>query len=117
MKRHFTNVVSGTTANVGIKLYGDEARSSAVYIDQPDAFKRNGHDVMLLAMPNPLGNIWKLRVWHDNSGMDPSWYLCRIIVRDLRTNVKYYFLTNIWLSVGNTTEGVELEVFAASESL
>jgi polycystin 1 len=38
-----------------------------------------------------LGNIEKLMIWHDNSGLDPSWYVIQVIVKDMQTDYKYYF--------------------------
>ncbi len=49
----------------------------------------------------PLGNLTYLRVWHDNSGKGhgASWYLKYIVVHDVLTKQKYYFLCNRWLAV------------------
>ena len=49
----------------------------------------------------PLGNLHYLRVWHDNSGKghDASWYLKYIVIHDVQTHKKYYFLCNRWLAV------------------
>lgn len=42
-----------------------------------------------------------LRIWHDNSGSGnyASWYLKFVIVRDLQTKEKFYFLCERWLAV------------------
>ena len=42
-----------------------------------------------------------LRIWHDNSGKGKmaSWYLKYIIVHDLQTREKFYFLCMDWLAV------------------
>ena len=42
-----------------------------------------------------------LRIWHDNSGRggSASWYLRYIIVQDMQTKQKYYFLSEKWLAV------------------
>ena len=42
-----------------------------------------------------------LRIWHDNSGKGKyaSWYLKHIIVHDLQTREKNYFLCEKWFAV------------------
>jgi polycystin 1L2 len=42
-----------------------------------------------------------MRIWHDNSGVgsNASWFLKFVIVHDLQTREKYYFICNKWLSV------------------
>jgi polycystin 1L2 len=48
-----------------------------------------------------LGLLNHLHVWHDNSGKgsSSSWFLKYIIVRDLQTMEKSYFICQQWLSV------------------
>ena len=43
-----------------------------------------------------------VRIWHDNRGNSPSWYLNYITVTDIEDETKYYFLCDSWLS---TTKG------------
>jgi polycystin 1L2 len=42
-----------------------------------------------------------LRIWHDNSGKgsNASWFLKFVIVHDLQTREKNYFICNKWLAV------------------
>lgn len=48
-----------------------------------------------------MGGLNFLRVWHDNSGKgsEASWFLKYIIVHDLQTREKSYFLCQQWLAV------------------
>nr|XP_033817429.1 polycystin-1-like isoform X2 [Geotrypetes seraphini] len=105
---------SGTTAHVGISLYGLN-RSGSRHLDKGWAFHRNSQDIFQVETDANLGEIWKIRIWHDNTGMDPSWYLQHVIVWDKQTNFMYFFLVEDWLSVENVkNEGmVEKEVLAA----
>ncbi|KAL8174894.1 UNVERIFIED_CONTAM: hypothetical protein K2H54_004875 [Gekko kuhli] len=109
---------SGTTAHVGITLYGMDHRSGHRHLDSEDAFHRNSLDIFQIATEQSLGTIWKIRIWHDNKGLSPSWYLQHVIVRDLQTYRSFHFLVNDWLSVeSEENDGlVEREVFAASEA-
>ncbi|NXF01300.1 PKD1 protein, partial [Smithornis capensis] len=109
---------SGTTAHVGISLYGVDNKSGHRHLDGDNAFHRNSLDVFQIATERSLGSIWRIRIWHDNKGLSPSWYLQHVIVRDLQSSKSYFFLVNDWLSVeSEDNDGmVEKEVFAASET-
>ncbi|XP_053413664.1 polycystin-1 isoform X4 [Nycticebus coucang] len=109
---------SGTTAHVGIMLYGVDSRSGHRHLDGNRAFHRNSLDIFQIATPHSLGSVWKIRVWHDNKGLSPAWFLQHIIVRDLQNARSTFFLVNDWLSVETEANGglVEKEVLAASEA-
>ena len=59
----------GTTAHVGIMLYGADSRSGHRHLDGDGAFHRNSLDIFQIATPHSLGSVWKIRVWHDNKGL------------------------------------------------
>jgi hypothetical protein len=48
-----------------------------------------------------IGALNYLRIWHDNSGKGrmASWYLNHVVVRDVQTDKKYYFIANRWFAV------------------
>ena len=135
----------GTTAHVGIMLYGEDNRSGHRHLDGDRAFHRNSLDIFQIATPHSLGSVWKIRVWHDNkglskslrhpcilpihpasiliwipfsTGLSPAWFLQHIIVRDLQSDQSTFFLVNDWLSVETEANGglVEKEVLAASKA-
>ncbi|KAE8579014.1 hypothetical protein XENTR_v10023872 [Xenopus tropicalis] len=108
---------SGTTAHVGISLYGVDYKSGHRHLDGDNTFHRNSVDIFQIATEKSLGNVWKIRLWHDNKGLSPSWYVQHVIIRDLQSKKEYFFLMNDWLSVGREESGrrVEREIFAASE--
>lgn len=66
-KMHLS-VPRGTTAHVGVSLYGREGRSGHRHLDSRGAFARNALDIFHVATDTSLGNIWKIRIWHDNKG-------------------------------------------------
>uniref|UniRef100_A0A8C5RSS3 Polycystin 1, transient receptor potential channel interacting n=1 Tax=Laticauda laticaudata TaxID=8630 RepID=A0A8C5RSS3_LATLA len=109
---------SGTTAHVGITLYGMDSKSGHRHLDDENAFRRNSLDIFQMATERNLGSVWKIRIWHDNKGLSPAWFLQHVIVRDLQTYKSYHFLVNDWLSVDSLENDglVEKEVFAASEA-
>ncbi|CAL8342625.1 unnamed protein product [Boreogadus saida] len=61
-------------------------------------FERGGVDLFLLTTPFSLGHLQSIRLWHDNSGSDPGWYVNKVVVKDLQTERKWYFLCNCWLA-------------------
>lgn len=61
-------MLPGTTAHVGIALYGVENKSGHRHLDGENAFHRNSLDVFQIATERSLGSIWRIRIWHDNKG-------------------------------------------------
>ncbi|XP_045843691.1 polycystic kidney disease protein 1-like 3 [Meles meles] len=92
---------AATTAKVVITLYGSEGRSEPHHLCDPQkaVFERGGLDVFLLTTQSFLGELHGLRLWHDNSGASPSWYVNQVTVSDLAAQKKWYFLCNCWLAV------------------
>lgn len=58
---------SGTTAHVGISLYGLN-KSGSRHLQREGAFQRNSLDDFQVETDANLGEIWKIRIWHDNTG-------------------------------------------------
>ncbi|XP_021264638.1 polycystic kidney disease protein 1-like 2 [Numida meleagris] len=92
---------AATTSKVTLTLYGLEGESEPHHLTDPDkpVFERGGVDVFLLCTFFPLGELQSIRLWHDNSGDNPSWYVNRVLVHDLAWDQKWYFLCNSWLAV------------------
>ncbi|XP_051829492.1 polycystic kidney disease protein 1-like 3 [Antechinus flavipes] len=92
---------AATTAKVILILYGSEGRSDPHHLSDPHkvVFEQGAQDVFLLTTRSPLGELHSIRLWHDNSGTSPSWYVNQVIVSDLATKKKWYFLCNCWLAV------------------
>ncbi|NXG52006.1 PK1L2 protein, partial [Psilopogon haemacephalus] len=92
---------AATTSKVTLTLYGLEGESEPHHLTDPDTpvFERGGVDVFLLCTFFPLGELQSIRLWHDNSGDSPSWYVSRVLVHDLAWDQKWYFLCNSWLAI------------------
>nr|XP_033797153.1 polycystic kidney disease protein 1-like 3 [Geotrypetes seraphini] len=108
---------AATTSKVVITLYGTEGQSKPHHLtDSTKAvFKCGGMDIFLLKT-RFLGKIHSIRLWHDNSGTSPSWFVNYVIVTDLQADRKWYFLCESWLA--NDLEDCRMDkIFpAASES-
>ncbi|CAB4033318.1 dystrophin-like isoform X1, partial [Paramuricea clavata] len=48
-------------------------------------------DVFTLDGVPSVGEVEKLRIWHDNTGLDPSWKLRSVSVQDRSTGEVYLF--------------------------
>lgn len=48
-----------------------------------------------------MGQLYAIKIWHDNSGKRgmASWYLKHLIVHDLQTREKFYFICERWMAV------------------
>ncbi|XP_068118214.1 polycystin-1-like [Hyperolius riggenbachi] len=104
---------AGTTAHVGICLYGLN-KSGARHLDSRGGLTTGSMDMFQVETDSNLGEVWKIRIWHDNTGLDPAWFLQYVAVWDKQTDFLYFFLVNDWLSVENERNGgrVEKEILA-----
>ena len=74
-------------------------------------------NLVTLKLNSSLGNLTYLKIWHDNSGKGDmaSWFLKHIIVHDLQTNEKFYFLCEKWLAVEKSDGKLERELFISCD--
>uniref|UniRef100_A0A1I8G815 PLAT domain-containing protein n=1 Tax=Macrostomum lignano TaxID=282301 RepID=A0A1I8G815_9PLAT len=92
---------AGTTANVSLILSGDEGDTLPRLIRDPQrlVLQRGATDSFLMRTPVYLGRLTHMRLWHDNAGSSPNWYFSRLLVHDLQTGDKYYFISNRWFAI------------------
>lgn len=85
--------------------------------NQRKVFRNGGVDSFIMSVNRPLGKLNYLRVWHDNSGKSEmaSWFLKYIIVHDLQTRERFYFLCNNWLAVERADGKIDRTLGVASE--
>ena len=88
-------------------LYGTETSSGVIELscnhdESRKPFSRGNTDNFLFAVDQPIGSLVKIRVGHDNSGEDPSWFLNQISITDIQANSRWKFPCYRWL-------GLELE--------
>ena len=59
-----------------------------------------------------------MKIWHDNSGKGDkaSWFLKYIIVQDLQSKEKFYFICQSWLAVEYGDGQLQRGLFVAYES-
>ncbi|XP_065052790.1 polycystin-1-like protein 1 isoform X2 [Rhopilema esculentum] len=96
---------AGTTARVSIVIYGEEGHSQIreLTCHNGKQFKRGSTDVIIMSFPDSLGDIKKIKLWHDNEGYSPNWYLKQISIVDCQTEKIWYFPWNNWLAITELT--------------
>ncbi|XP_036134065.1 polycystic kidney disease and receptor for egg jelly-related protein [Molossus molossus] len=97
---------SGTRANVFVQLRGTSSSSDVHCLSHPN-FKtlyRASIHTFLLTTKSDLGDIRSIRVWHNNEGRAPSWYLSRVKVENLFTRHIWLFMCREWLSVDTSLD-------------
>ncbi|XP_035689580.1 polycystic kidney disease protein 1-like 2 [Branchiostoma floridae] len=108
---------AGTTAEVTLVLYGSQCESPPLTLrdDNRCLFEQGSVDSFLVSSEEPLGVLTHMRVWHNNAGFSPSWYLSQIVVTNRGTNVTTYFLSNRWLAVDEDDGRIERLIPTAGE--
>ncbi|CAF1529483.1 unnamed protein product, partial [Adineta steineri] len=111
---------AGTDSKVYFVLSGDNDQTQIRLFSDPHRkiFQRGGIDSFIIAVPKSLGLLNYIRIWHDNSGVgsSASWYLKYIIVRDLQSMDKFYFICQQWFAVEKDDGGIERTLPIASEA-
>uniref|UniRef100_A0AAY4CCW5 PLAT domain-containing protein n=1 Tax=Denticeps clupeoides TaxID=299321 RepID=A0AAY4CCW5_9TELE len=91
---------SGTDANVFVTLFGEYGITPKLHLASKNrtAFEKNKTDVFRIKTHN-VGPLKKIRIEHDNTGLNASWFLDRVTVTDMtRPHLRFYFACNNWLS-------------------
>ena len=94
---------NGTSANVGLAIYGSKGNTEDITLTDSQAekifFSRGSINNFTLCLPESLGSLEKIRIWHDNSGNNPSWFLMQVVIVDLATGDKVHFVANRYNSL------------------
>eukprot|EP01119_Soliformovum_irregulare_P003103 TRINITY_DN133_c0_g1_i3.p1 TRINITY_DN133_c0_g1~~TRINITY_DN133_c0_g1_i3.p1 ORF type:complete len:710 (+),score=244.05 TRINITY_DN133_c0_g1_i3:779-2908(+) len=107
---------AGTDANVSMTLYGKKGDSGEVKLSSSgkNNFERGATDVFGFESED-LGDLTKLRIGHDGSGFGAGWFLDKVVVTNLKTNSKTFFLCGRWLDSGEDDKQTTRELPAQSE--
>ncbi|CAF4587849.1 unnamed protein product [Rotaria sp. Silwood1] len=111
MKQYIVDVYTGdkfacgTDANVFCTIYGDKGDTGERELSHSEThtnkFERKHMDRFKIECAD-LGNIFKLKIRHDNSGISADWLLSKVEVKDdIRT---YVFYCEQWLAKGKDSK-------------
>ena len=110
----------GTSSNVAMKIYGENGESGVIQLSdrysKKQLFARASVNNFIISLPKALGNITKIKIWHDNAGSNPSWFVSQIIINNAESNFKWYFLCNRWLAVDKHDGEVQAEFDVADKN-
>ncbi|XP_078349560.1 polycystin-1-like protein 2 isoform X5 [Oculina patagonica] len=109
----------GTTANIGLIIYGEHGVTPTLPLSDPELnkifFARGSINNFTLSVPESLGDLVKIKIWHDNSGKSPAWFFQQVQIVDKQTGDKWHFLGNRWLAVEKGSGQIEVELQAADK--
>ncbi|KAJ7338826.1 hypothetical protein JRQ81_012728, partial [Phrynocephalus forsythii] len=92
---------AGTTATVSLYVYGEKKVWGPLVLGSRNdkQFSPNSTDSFKINLKD-VGELYKIRIGHDNSGPDPSWYLKEIRLQrmSLPSEQELCFPVNCWLS-------------------
>lgn len=104
---------AGTDANVYLSIYGDVASSTDNRLNSTLAsFEKGQTDYFYLTLPE-LGNLQKITIYHDNTGVAPGWYLDRVIITNSSTSQYWTFSCSCWLAVDEGDGSITRTIYAS----
>ncbi|KAF6301987.1 polycystin 1 like 1, transient receptor potential channel interacting [Rhinolophus ferrumequinum] len=102
------------TAKVYVVLCGENGHSEPkeLYCPEKPLFERNSRHTFVLSVPAPLGPLRTVRLWHNNCGPSPAWYVSHVMVKELLTGCghSWFFPAECWLAAGRRDGRVEREL-------
>lgn len=93
---------AGTDSNIKIQLFDEDNKSTAsIFLDNKDNnFERGACDTFMIDADS-LSNITKIKIFSDNSGKNPGWYLNWITIQNVTNEEFYAFPAYCWIEKGN----------------
>uniref|UniRef100_A0A3Q3AH36 Lipoxygenase homology PLAT domains 1a n=1 Tax=Kryptolebias marmoratus TaxID=37003 RepID=A0A3Q3AH36_KRYMA len=92
---------AGTDANVFLTIYGDQGDTGERKLSKSETnnnkFERGSVDKFTIEAVD-LGQVFRIKIRHDNSMVSADWYLDQVEVLDVDTEEVYLFLCERWLS-------------------
>ncbi|CAH2285234.1 oxygen-regulated 1 [Pelobates cultripes] len=98
-KVHPVSHPEGQKDDVYITFYGHLKASEPVFLysNEDDAFQ-SGHEDTFQINIGDIGEIYKIRVGHDNSGESPSWHCEAVHLLNIFSNEQFSIDVNRWLA-------------------
>lgn len=71
------------------------------------------HDICIIL--SSTGELKKIKIEHDNSGLGPDWYLERVEISNMGTNLTTVFPCGNWLSSSRGDKETAREINAKTD--
>ncbi|XP_059690106.1 lipoxygenase homology domain-containing protein 1 [Gavia stellata] len=111
---------AGTDANVSLILFGENGDSGTLALkesNKSNKFERNQMDEFNFLDMLSLGDLCKVRIWHDNKGIAPGWHLEYIDVKDSAMDKTFRFQCDRWLAKGEDDGQLIRELACANNDI
>ncbi|NWV97363.1 LOXH1 protein, partial [Machaerirhynchus nigripectus] len=111
---------AGTDANVSLILFGEYGDSGTLPLkesNKSNKFERNQMDEFSFSEMLSLGDLCKVRIWHDNKGIAPGWHLEYIDVMDSAMDKTFRFQCDRWLAKGEDDGQLIRELACANNDI
>ncbi|KAM8985342.1 lipoxygenase homology domain-containing protein 1 isoform 2-T2 [Ara ararauna] len=111
---------AGTDANVSLILFGENGDSGTLPLkesNKSNKFERNQMDEFSFSDMLSLGDLCKVRIWHDNKGIAPGWHLEYVDVMDSATDKTFRFQCDRWLAKGEDDGQLIRELACANNDI
>ncbi|XP_035234693.1 lipoxygenase homology domain-containing protein 1 isoform X2 [Anguilla anguilla] len=109
---------AGTDANVYINIYGENGDTGERWLRKSNHFNKfeKGQEDIFSISAIDLGTLKKLRIRHDNSQPQSSWFLDRVEIVDGKDDTIYYFPCQRWLAVDEDDGQIARELVPVDEA-
>uniref|UniRef100_A0A674DFU0 Lipoxygenase homology PLAT domains 1 n=1 Tax=Salmo trutta TaxID=8032 RepID=A0A674DFU0_SALTR len=111
---------AGTDANVWIIVFGECGDTGTLALKEcqkSNKFERKQTDVFRFPDMLSLGELSKVRVWHDNSGPAPGWHIEYIDVKDEALDRTFRFPCDRWLAQNEDDGQIMRELSCANNDI
>uniref|UniRef100_A0A8D0H2M3 Oxygen-regulated protein 1 n=1 Tax=Sphenodon punctatus TaxID=8508 RepID=A0A8D0H2M3_SPHPU len=93
--------LAGTSSQIYITLYGVHSDSGAIFLygDEGELFQGGTEDIFTITTED-IGELYKIRIGHNNSGESPGWHCeaVRVQLQNLSSGEQFYFPAHRWLA-------------------
>ncbi|TRZ03142.1 hypothetical protein DNTS_014536 [Danionella cerebrum] len=92
---------AGTDANVFLIVFGENGDTGMLALregNNRNKFERKQVDIFRFMDVLSLGELSKVRIWHDNKGPSPGWHLDSVDVKDELLDQTFRFPCDRWLA-------------------
>uniref|UniRef100_A0A3B4CPZ4 PLAT domain-containing protein n=1 Tax=Pygocentrus nattereri TaxID=42514 RepID=A0A3B4CPZ4_PYGNA len=111
---------AGTDANVWMIIFGENGDTGTLALKESsntNKFERKQTDTFRFTDILSLGELSKIRVWHDNTGPAPGWHLEYVDVHDDIIGKKFRFQCDRWLAKNEDDGQIMREVACANNDV
>ncbi|XP_060788698.1 lipoxygenase homology domain-containing protein 1 [Neoarius graeffei] len=111
---------AGTDANVSMIVFGENGDTGTLALKESsnrNKFERSQVDVFCFSDILSLGELCKVRVWHDNKGLAPGWHLENIDINDEFMSQTFRFPCDRWLAKSEDDGQIIRELACANNDI